>query len=71
MFLRIDIDQNQYDAMMTAFDDRVYHPGRYNMMGNACPGFVEDVLRAGGIDVGDHLFPRALWGELNRRYGGR
>src|SRR5258708_7364925 len=54
----------QDDAMNHAINVRLQNPGKYNLYGRNCTAFVEDVLRAGGLNPIDTIFPLNLTDSL-------
>ncbi len=53
-YIHIPITTAQAQAMRTAMADRTANAGRYNLLFNNCAGFVESVLRAGGVSGVPH-----------------
>src|SRR5260370_4886671 len=50
--------------MTHAINVRLQNPGKYNLYGRNCTAFVEDVLRAGGLNPIDTIFPLNLADSL-------
>jgi RHS repeat-associated protein len=58
----------QDDAMNHAINLRLQNPGDYNLYGRNCTRFVEDVLKAGGLDPLDTVYPHDLRDDLKKKY---
>jgi hypothetical protein len=67
----ITISRNpQQDAAMQAIiSNSLGTPRPYNVLTNNCATFVEDVLRAGGLQVPTTRFPNDLMKHLRQAYG--
>jgi len=60
----------QQDAVMqSVITSSVGVPRPYNVFSNNCAAFVQDVLRAGGIQVPNTIFPNQLMRYLRQAYG--
>jgi hypothetical protein len=56
---------DQDKAVQDYIDNRTKHPGWWKP-GRDCSNFVHDALAAGGIKVGDSMFPRNVFDNLKK-----
>ncbi|MBI4638965.1 MAG: hypothetical protein HY727_21720 [Candidatus Rokubacteria bacterium] len=59
----------QDQVMQAVITRALANPPRYSLVANNCTTFVEDVLKAGGLQVPNTIFPVYLFAYLWGRYG--
>jgi uncharacterized protein RhaS with RHS repeats len=64
VWVRIRTTQKQDAAVQAFINQRRTNPGEYRLFGRSCVTFVQDALRAAGIDTRRNDFPRALIDQL-------
>jgi RHS repeat-associated protein len=69
--LTIPTSSAQDDAMQRIITEALGKPRPYNFFSRNCTIFVEEVLRAGGLQVPNTILPIRLMGELQQTYGER
>ena len=55
--IRMGISQKQFEAMVEYADEFSKHPHSFNFITYSCQHFVNDVLKAGGVEPRDKRFP--------------
>ena len=60
----------QDQDIQQCIDERTRQKQNYNLYQNNCAQFVGQCLRAGGLSVPQTLYPRTIFSDLQRRYGG-
>jgi len=60
----------QDQQVQQCIDRRTQQQQNYNLYQNNCAQFVEQCLGAAGVPVPDTRYPRTLFNDLQRRYGG-
>lgn len=63
----IHVTREQADAMRAAIRDMTQHPQVYDPAYRNCTNFVEQVLRAGGVNAPNDATPGGLVSDLNKQ----